>query len=393
MHTPSTIKQEFENGVRKYVNLETVVEITGIYHAQKGDYYNFKKLGIIYYDRLEDQESNEVVVLLVPKNKRAVLKSGKSYKLRCLIDYKDKGECSVELQLTLMKILGSVSAVDHRGQKDLLKKTEILCEFNDKKKENLSVILKKQLKSSQLPCIALVQGKNNKTLNDIIVALGEHGNKYSFEECSVNIHNEQEIIDKLNEINNSGNINLIALFRGGGGEKELSIFDSSNIAETVIKLKIPFVCAIGHAEDEPFVQRISTRSFDTPTNFGYYLKETYINSGKEDDLTNRENSIIKAESEFYSITALKQQKLDAQNSELEERERKLNIKIPQVQSIEKSLKEKSRNLDERELGLENESIKIDEKHQKNFTVVLSAALTVGLLFGSLSYFILRYFFG
>lgn len=92
MYTPSTIKLEFQDAIKKLTVTKTVVEITGVYFDQrKGNFGGF------YYDRLQDNGNNNLLTILVPADKKASLEHGKTCKLRCLVEYKINKENKVEL--------------------------------------------------------------------------------------------------------------------------------------------------------------------------------------------------------------------------------------------------------------------------------------------------------
>jgi hypothetical protein len=75
----------------------------------------------------------------------------------------------------------------------------------------------------------------------------------------------------LQELDKEQDYDLIVLYRGGGSG--LEIFDDLDIARAVTSLKTPFVTAIGHANDTPFIQDVADGAYITPTDFGMYLKE------------------------------------------------------------------------------------------------------------------------
>jgi hypothetical protein len=175
MFTPSTIGLEFKNTIRKLTELKTVIEITGVYFDRKGHAY-----GEVYYDKLKDRDNNEDITLLVPKDKKALLTDGNGYKLRCLVKYKLSSERSIELLLNVEEIIDKEIGVDPRKQETIRKKCAILNTFHSRTYDNLSLLLKSEIRKKHLPTIALIQPLKNDTLDDIKAGLGEYWDKYSF---------------------------------------------------------------------------------------------------------------------------------------------------------------------------------------------------------------------
>jgi len=47
------------------------------------------------------------------------------------------------------------------------------------------------------------------------------------------------------------------------------------LAEEALKLKCPFLTAIGHKQDTPLLQKVADKFFITPTELGQYFNEMY----------------------------------------------------------------------------------------------------------------------
>jgi exonuclease VII large subunit len=112
--------------------------------------------------------------------------------------------------------------------------------------------------------------------------VGNWKDRYEFVNFPINLSDKKAIIDKLRELDNAPGYNLVVLYRGGGSG--LEIFDDPDIARAVVGMKTPFVTAIGHAENVPFVQQVADRAFITPNDFGNFLKVAANNYAKEASL-------------------------------------------------------------------------------------------------------------
>jgi exonuclease VII large subunit len=60
----------------------------------------------------------------------------------------------------------------------------------------------------------------------------------------------------------------------GGGEN-MEIFNKASLADEALKLKCPFLAAIGHKQDTSLLQKVADKSFITPTELGQYFNHLY----------------------------------------------------------------------------------------------------------------------
>jgi len=390
MYTPTTIGLEFDTAIKKLTATKAIIEITGIYAQGSGKRYSDS-----YYDKIIDTKNVEISSkILISADKRVLLEQGKICKLSCLTKY-DVRNNSPELILKVKDIISSSIinqqiSLDSKSLERIRRQGEILQTFYAKSRNNLSLHLKELIKQKRLPAIALVQSEGNETRADIVGALGEHLNKYILQDFFVNMRNEKEVIKILREIDATNHFNLIGLFRGGGAIEKLSVYESLEAGEVIAGLRTLFITAIGHAENEPFIQRISSRSFNTPNDFGYYLKETYINSGREDDLSDRENKLKSSESELerkWNDLRSKDKDSTAKEHSLENDQRELENRNKEFQIAQENFnREKHQNL-ERERQIE---LNKDKTRQIPVSAIVAGVLAVLLIVLAL-YFAATYF--
>lgn len=72
---------------------------------------------------------------------------------------------------------------------------------------------------------------------------------------------------------------LLVISRGGG--ENMEVFNKPSLAEEALKLKCPFLTAIGHKQDTPLLQKVADKSFITPTELGQYFNEIYNKTVEE----------------------------------------------------------------------------------------------------------------
>ncbi len=79
----------------------------------------------------------------------------------------------------------------------------------------------------------------------------------------------------ISRVNQLGKFDCICLFRAGGSEETLQIFDNPIIAEAIQNSFIPVFTAIGHEKNHFRCDEVAERSFSTPTAIAYYISEQY----------------------------------------------------------------------------------------------------------------------
>lgn len=413
MHTPFTIKRAFRDGIVKFTEIKTVVEITGIYQdSGEKIYKHFYKNSLqeFLYDYVIDQDTKDKISILISEEKRFSLKNGRIYCFRCFADLRVESEATVKLLLFVEEVIDREASdfeyvSDPQKQETANIKSEMIRRFRSENlQKNVSLILKVKLQKHEKPKIALVQPLVNKTLNDIKGCLGQHYDKYIFEHFKVSFKSEQQIMKALKDLDSEGDFNLIGLFRGGGEEEDFEVFNSIGMGETVMQLRTPFVMAVGHADDEPFAQRVADRAFNTPADFGSYLNDTYVNSGREDDLSNLEKTL----NDYREDLNAKRTELQIKEKALSERaanlERQFNfskIENSEDETVQINLnlaKEQLHRAEEEKSILSQQIRKIQEKTEsggKKTRAVkykIAAALLAGMAFGAGTYPLTKYLF-
>jgi exodeoxyribonuclease VII large subunit len=66
-----------------------------------------------------------------------------------------------------------------------------------------------------------------------------------------------------------------------GRGKNMEVFNKPSLAEEALKLKCPFLTAIGHKQDTPLLQKVADKYFITPTELGQYFNGIYNQTVEE----------------------------------------------------------------------------------------------------------------
>lgn len=75
-----------------------------------------------------------------------------------------------------------------------------------------------------------------------------------------------QIVRALNYFNERGNVQVIAILRGGGSADDLSCFNDEALVRVVAGSKIPVITGIGHERDESLVDLAADVRASTPSN-------------------------------------------------------------------------------------------------------------------------------
>jgi exodeoxyribonuclease VII large subunit len=111
---------------------------------------------------------------------------------------------------------------------------------------------------------------------DIMHQLKDAVQAYVITYQRVNLTRVPDIIQAMEE---SIELDILVVARGGGDN--IQVFNSVELAGRAIGLRPALITAIGHAADEPLLQRVADKHFITPTALGQYFYEMYIKTVEE----------------------------------------------------------------------------------------------------------------
>lgn len=76
----------------------------------------------------------------------------------------------------------------------------------------------------------------------------------------------EQIVRALNHFNEQGEVQVIAILRGGGSADDLACFNDESLVRAVAASKIPIICGIGHEIDESLCDLAADFRASTPSN-------------------------------------------------------------------------------------------------------------------------------
>jgi len=160
------------------------------------------------------------------------------------------------------------------------------------------------------------------------------------------------IINALQKINRTSNIDLVVIIRGGGSQLDLECFDDYDLCSHIAQFPLPVISGIGHERDETIADLVAHTRLKTPTAVaefivqGIFSYETKINDAVS-KISQLANTIIQtAASRIVHINSAL--KLRAQNITSNESHRlntmrdlirnnmrqQINLQLSQIDRIE-----------------------------------------------------------
>lgn len=201
------------------------------------------------------------LTLLVPKALRGQLVSGSSYVFSGQVGiYTHKGDLDVRLTVA------AVTGRDDSSRLERLRAEQTLLER--KIQRSPREVLKRHLERGERPRMALISGWGAIVGHDMFNQLGDAAQAFDFTEVKTNLSRPHEVARTLSEIDPKS-VDVVALIRGGG---DLDGVDALEVGEAAVRLSVPLITAIGHAEDKPLLQKLADVPLITPTEMGSYLR-------------------------------------------------------------------------------------------------------------------------
>jgi len=268
VYTPAAILNVFNNAI---VVKETrqLVKLKGIYTTGRGANY-----GGMFYDSLKDETTDAQLTLIVPALLREKLKANTTIECSGFINRRVTLNASrIEIQMQLTEITGTVENAfsDEEIKAMALQQQKAANGYRD-----VTGYLKAKLSREERANIAILVGRNSIIEHDIKHALKEAIGYYDIVFAPVNLSNEFEIMRGLDE---QSDMDVIVIARGGG--ENLDIFNRTVLAEKSLEVEPYFITAIGHEQDTPLLQKMADKAFITPTAFGNFLYDLFIQTAEE----------------------------------------------------------------------------------------------------------------
>ena len=261
--TPSTLWAHFRNRAPK--GELSLVEVEGVFKGFNGDrVYGGKRYGTL----LDRDDKRTPLTVRIPQSliSHFTGREGEIFTLKGVAFWDIRPEFGrAEVVFEVNEVVGA------KVDEIRIDQTALVYEEKAKKGwKDVEKVLTEILSGGNMPKIALVVGESAITDEDVFRGMGSAASFYEINVERTNLTKEEDVIQKLRELDRKG-YDLIALVRGGGSG--LEVFDSTTFAKEVLSLQTPFVTALGHAKNLHLLDKIADKYFITPTQLGRFLYE------------------------------------------------------------------------------------------------------------------------
>jgi exodeoxyribonuclease VII large subunit len=262
LYGPTALLNAFSNSLTSPI-LNGVFAIKGIFKNGKGVSYNG-----IYYDILKDEFTDSSITLVVPEILRYELIEGQmiegfAYLSKRLLTVNSR----IDLILTLTSILSRKDKVINIQE---VKSLELIHQKANLGYKDVDNLIKNRLYQQLQIKVAIIIGTTAIIDNDINHQLKDASTVFDIRYIKANLTKAAEIIQAMK--NNDG-VDVLVISRGGG--ENIQMFNDLEIAQQALDLKSVLITAIGHATDDPLLQKIADKHFITPTALGQYFYDIY----------------------------------------------------------------------------------------------------------------------
>ena len=166
----------------------------------------------------------------------------------------------------------TVQAIQPVGQGNIKKSFELL----KKKltKEGLFDPAKKRPLPRDLSKIGVISSTQAAGYADFIKIVNERWGGLELQVCHTQVQGlaaPDQIIRALNYLNERGEVEIIAIIRGGGSADDLACFNDEQLVRAIAASKIPVITGIGHEVDESLSDLAADVIASTPSNAAQML--------------------------------------------------------------------------------------------------------------------------
>lgn len=266
-YKPSEIISIFRNLLSTQNLNAKIVSLNGVYiKNQSAQLYNN-----CAYDTLRDENTDEELSLLMPRNLRDELKSGNVVTVFGTIDRKmtNKGFIQIILRVSRLNVIKEQALSEKE-----MKQIEFRKIKSQKGFKNVDSLLEDKLFQDQKPSVALLFADSSITNADFKKGVEAASTHINFKEHRVSFSNAKELSNKLKDLDLL-QYDVIAIVRGGGSGIEK--LDEIEVVEALTNLKTAWIYGVGHEKENLFIRNIADKVIPIPFALGTYFRDT-VNS-------------------------------------------------------------------------------------------------------------------
>ena len=234
------------------------------------------------FDKLTDELTGAALKIYIPRELREYIKNGDTVEMTGTVSdygFRDSGILQVQMNVT-----GCVQARDLyvpkvENDRHRIRRTKTATGYRDVRR-----ILTGLIRKGDRPRVLLVYPGFTVADTDFKRAIGSADSYYAFEECNIPFSDAEGVVRVLTEADTGGRYDLVCIVRGGGSG--LQNLDNVDILSRVANMKTPVITAVGHAEDNLFIDSVSDLSKETPSLLGTFFKEIVQEMAEHRDAIN-----------------------------------------------------------------------------------------------------------
>lgn len=268
VYNPNEIINIFADSLARKSN--GVITVRGIYHPKGSVSYSG-----YYYDSLRDEFSSYELSLKVPSLLRENLDDGNLVELRGTIERKVNNYCSVQLTLN---VTGAAVVKEQTVSEDELKRIEVRKKKAASGFKNVDIILENAMFADRRPSVGLIFADSSITDSDFNAGKDAAAVHVDFLEYRVSFARPAEFVSVLRRADVAGH-DVVCVVRGGGSG--LEALENLDVLECVAGMNTAVVTAVGHVEDDVFIENVADKKIGTPSLLGTYFKDIVENVAKK----------------------------------------------------------------------------------------------------------------
>lgn len=341
IYTPQEVVSIFREQLRTPAK---VIVLEGIYYQNPRS----SNYGGYFYDVLRGQNDTFEIRVIVPLAIREKLRSGTLVQLAGTISKEIRNQSIIELlfHVTRYDVIQEDIVTDQQQQLLQLLSEKSACGYR-----NVDSLLESMLFRNDRPRVAILFASGSITDVDFQRGMEAASSHIDFVKHDVSFAQISRFIEKILTLDKE-QYHVLAIVRGGGsGINE--VFNTPELIKSLIKLKTPLVCGVGHPEEKPFIGRIADKDLGTPSLLGVYFKEL-VNRVLEQREKSRAVLVEQVKKQYQERIIL----AEKQNKELQDKIAVMN------KNSEEQLKEvqKQNEITNRQLNVYEDQAKISNEN-------------------------------
>lgn len=221
------------------------------------------------FDKLTDELTDATLKIHIPRELREFIKNGDTVEMTGTISdygFRDSGILQVQMNVTGCTQARDLFVSKVENDRHRVRRAKTARGYKDVRR-----ILSDSVRKGNRPRVLLVYPGFTVADTDFKRAIGDAEKYYEFSECNISFSDPAGVVRVLDEADRGCSYDLVCIVRGGGSG--LQNLDNVDILSKVAAMDTPVITAVGHAEDNLFIDSVSDLSKETPSLLGTFFKE------------------------------------------------------------------------------------------------------------------------